>query len=74
MCGSLKSFIGVPKERGSAMNATAANANSRKRSAPCRWAFEPRPACAINGVSGRRRLDTSKNPVVTGGCGLVRLR
>ena len=36
--GSPKSSSGVPRARGSATNATAANASSRSRSAPCRWA------------------------------------
>src|SRR6476659_9249120 len=38
MSGSRKSCSGVPRGRGSAINATAANANSRSRSARCRWA------------------------------------
>ena len=36
--GSRKSSTGVPRGRGSATNATAANASSRSRSARCRWA------------------------------------
>ena len=36
--GSPKSSTGVPRARGSATSATAANANSQNRSAPCRWA------------------------------------
>ena len=38
MCGSRKNCTGVPKARGSATSATAANANSLNRSARCRWA------------------------------------
>src|SRR6476469_6682017 len=38
MSGSRKSCSGVPRGRVSAINATAANANSRSRSARCRWA------------------------------------
>ena len=38
MCGSPKNCSGVPKARGSATNATAANASLPSRSARCRWA------------------------------------
>ena len=38
MSGSRKSSTGVPKARGSATSATAANASSPNRSARCRWA------------------------------------
>ena len=36
--GAGRAVSGVPKARGSATNATAANASSPSRSAPCRWA------------------------------------
>ena len=36
--GARRALSGVPRARGSATNATAANASSRSRSARCRWA------------------------------------